>query len=78
MRGLPLTLAPAETELRLRVLVDRSVVEVFAAGGRVVATARDYPALDEVAVRAWARAPSPLVLTSASAWSMGCGWEDEE
>ena len=73
---------PAESSLELRLLVDRSVVEAFVAGGRAVATARDYPAVEEVAARLWAAgaasesgAAGGALVQSAQAWSMGCGWE---
>ena len=76
--GQPVILSPAELRrapLRVRLLVDRSIVEAFLGGGRIVATARDYPAADEVAARVWTSEWSaPLEITSVSAWSMGCGW----
>jgi hypothetical protein len=78
---------PNETVLELRILVDRSIIEVFAAGGRAVATARDYPDADEVNARVWVEAPmgpgisgggGGLMFESIAAWSMGCGWEDAQ
>ena len=70
-----LTAAEAQRPLHVRVLVDRSIVEAFIGGGRVVATARDYPAAEEVAARVSTLAQSAsLVVTQAAAWSMGCGW----
>ena len=75
--GMPaaLTAAEAQRPLHVRVLVDRSIVEAFIGGGRVVATARDYPAAEEVAARVSTLAQSAsLVVTQAAAWSMGCGW----
>jgi beta-fructofuranosidase len=41
----PFTLGPAERLVQLRVLVDRSIVEAFAQGGRALLTKRVYPAL---------------------------------
>lgn len=38
-------IAPGETQIELRVLIDRSIVEVFAMGGRAVVTKRVYPTL---------------------------------
>ena len=45
------TLLSDETALQLRVVVDRSIVEVWAAGGRAVISVRDFPAASETAVR---------------------------
>ena len=68
---------PSESTVDLRVLIDRSIVEVFAAGGRAVATARDYPMEDDVGAYVWAAAGSEEVtFQTISAWSMGCGWEE--
>jgi len=63
----PLTLAPDE-ELRLRVLVDRSVVEVFA-NDRQAITRRIYPTPDSGAVRAFS-SDGKCALTSLRFWEM--------
>ena len=76
-----------ESSLSLRILVDRSIIEVFAADGRAVASARDYPSVDETGLRVWAAngdaaaatadgAVGGVTLESVHAWSMACGWVD--
>ena len=60
----------------MRVLVDRSIIEAFAAGGRAVVTARDYPAASETATRVWAGKEAGLRIARLDAWSMGCGWAE--
>ena len=47
-------LLPQETEVDLRVLVDRSIVEAFAANGRAALTVRDFPAPQETNIYLWA------------------------
>lgn len=64
-----------EASLGMRVLVDRSIVEAFAAGGRAVVSARDYPAEDEAAAWVSSEGAAATRLSSVRAWSMGCGWE---
>ena len=73
----PFTLLPNETSVELRVLVDRSTVEAFAAGGRAVVSVRDFPLEAETAarIRNEGAAGTSLVLESARGWSMGCGWQ---
>ena len=66
----------SETSLDVRVLVDRSIIEAFAAGGRAVVTARDYPAASETATRVWAGKEAGLRIERLDAWSMGCGWAE--
>jgi sucrose-6-phosphate hydrolase SacC (GH32 family) len=70
---------PGEATLDLRVLVDRSIVEVFAARGRAVVSTRDYPSVDETAVRLWTSPHAPLMthIHRARVWSMECGWVDD-
>jgi beta-fructofuranosidase len=60
----PLRLGAGET-LRLRVLVDRSSVEVFAQDGRVVLTDRVYPDPASLGVALEADAPARLVRLNA-------------
>ena len=63
----------AETELPVRVLVDRSIAEFFIGDGRAAFTARHYPRRSEGGVRVAALSAAPLTL-SASVYEMGCGW----
>jgi len=65
-------------ELSLRVLVDRSVVEVFVMGGRVVFTKTYNPSVlyvpdTNVVLHAWGNS----LTASADVFSMGCGWTAE-
>lgn len=71
--------------LDVRILVDGSVVEVFAAGGRGVATITGLPAgsgvyaFADIFAGTGIGAPednSAVVLTSAKAWTVGCGWAE--
>ena len=75
----PLTLLPGETTLRMRVLVDRVVVEAFVQGGRVQFT-KSYipPTINDSVVHVFSSVDTSA--PSVSAWSMGCGWVgvDEE
>lgn len=67
-------LLPGEASVALRVLVDRSVVEVFVAGGRATLLGRNYAAVGHTAVHMRAAGPAPVLLTNYSVWGMGCGW----
>lgn len=64
-----------ETTLDIRILVDRSIVEVFVMGGRAVFT-KDYnPKLlyipdTNIALQAW----GTEIRASVDVFSMGCGW----
>ena len=69
----PLALVPGEN-LRLRVFVDRSIVEVFA-NGRLCLTRRIYPARpDSLGVAVFAEG-GPAGLHSLEAWEMAGIWE---
>jgi hypothetical protein len=71
----PFTLLAHETSLDLRVVIDRSTIEVWGAGGEAVVSVRDFPAKHETAVRLRNEGTSgSLVLERALGWSMGCGW----
>lgn len=73
----PFVLLSNESSLDLRVLVDRSVVEVFGAGGRAVVSVRDFPKESETTVRvsnSISDSETALVMQTAHAWSMDCGW----
>lgn len=65
-----------ETVLDIRIMVDRSIVEVFVMGGRAVFTKSYNPAVfyipdTNVAVQAWGAA---ALTASVDVFSMGCGW----
>lgn len=67
-----------EHDLSIRVLVDRSTVEVFIMGGRVVFSATYAPTVlyvpdTHVALHAWG---VNVGNASADVYSMGCGWTD--
>ena len=69
-----------EDELDVRLVVDRSVVEIFVAGGRVaglMATRTPNATLaTAVHVFAPAFAPAGALVASLDIWSMGCGWNE--
>ena len=70
-----LLLNRGETTLDIRLLVDRSIVEAFVMGGRVVFSKVYAPALlmvpdTHVALQAWG---APLT-ADVEVHSMGCGW----
>jgi sucrose-6-phosphate hydrolase SacC (GH32 family) len=57
------------------VVLDRSVIEAFAAGGRAVLTGRDYPAQEETSAHLFVRSGSAgLTFSRVDAWAMGCAW----
>ena len=68
----------------LRLVVDRSIIELYAQEGRRVISATAYPKAASTAARTFVRpalapapAPPPLLgvrLAAASSWEMGCGW----
>merc|ERR1712039_348044 len=65
-------------QLSLRVLVDRSFVEVFVMGGRVVFTKTYTPSVlyvpdTIVALHSWGVSAT----ASAEVFSMGCGWTEQ-
>ena len=63
----PFTRYAGETALQLRVLVDRSIVEAFAHGGRAAATKRVYPAAEDVLVSLISRAGAATASVDAYA-----------
>ena len=72
------TIYPDERTVELRVLVDRSLVEAFAQGGRACVTKRIYPAPDAVANGALQTsllnlASAPVLVEKAEAFVMGSG-----
>jgi sucrose-6-phosphate hydrolase SacC (GH32 family) len=64
-----------EETLHVRALVDRSIVEVFFAGGRASVTTRAYPALGESGVRLIS--VSGATVNNVVVHEMGCGWVDD-
>jgi sucrose-6-phosphate hydrolase SacC (GH32 family) len=70
-------LLKGETSLNVRVLVDRSVVEVFVGGGRAVYTFRTYPLAGEHGVLLSNEKQGVPVVQEISAFEMGCGWEKQ-
>ena len=62
----------------MRLLVDRSVVEAFIMGGRVVFSTTYRPSVlyvpdTHISLHAWG---TPLINASIDVFSMGCGWTD--
>jgi hypothetical protein len=72
----PFKLFAGETHVDLQVLVDRSVVEVWVAGGRATIQGRSYGAVGHTAVHLIAR-EMPVVIAKYSIYSMGCGWTSD-
>ena len=64
----------SEQSVDLRVLVDRVIVEAFAAGGRATLTGREFGGEGEAAVHLLAAGGQPTQVASSSVWSMACGW----
>lgn len=67
-------LLPEERVVSLRVLGDRSIVEVFAVSGRAVATATVYSPAAHSTITLWAGTGD--VTVSGEAYAMGCAWID--
>jgi hypothetical protein len=63
-----------ESTLDLRVLIDRSIIEVFAMGGRGAMTAHDYPSEGSAMFHLVNWGESPLTVRNLSIASMACGW----
>ena len=65
--------------VRLRVVFDRSIVEVFAQGGRAAATATPFAPAENSAFSLFVdgNTNASVEIINAKAWSMGCGWELE-
>ena len=57
-----------EVSLELRVIIDRSIVEAFAGGGRGVVTSTVYADAADSGANVVGEA------VKANAWEMGCGW----
>jgi len=70
-------LFPDAPTLPLRILADRSIVEIFLGGGRgIVTTGVLAPGKDpsRSGVFLTTESDEPVELNSAAAWSMNCGW----
>ena len=63
----------------LRVLVDRSLIEVWALEGQVFAQAGLYTAdpVRNTAVHLYSDNTAPVQVDSFRVWTMGCGWSKE-
>jgi hypothetical protein len=71
-------LAADETTVSLRVVIDRSIVEAFAQGGRAVVTATAYaPATANGAGVLVAGFQHAVTVINATAHSMGCAWVEK-
>lgn len=70
------TLLKGESVLDLRVVVDRSIVEVWVGGGRAAISIRDFPAEGETAARLrHSSRVGALRVERLEGWGMGCGWQ---
>ena len=72
--------------LTLRVVLDRSIVEAFAMGGRAVVTATAYAPAAAQGVHVVARGGGGAevsrggggaVVVNATSWEMGCAWKEK-
>jgi sucrose-6-phosphate hydrolase SacC (GH32 family) len=68
-------LLASDEHLQLRVLYDRSIVEVFAQEGRRVITATTYPMPDATLVR-FDNAANQSLKVNVTVHAMGCAWLD--
>jgi sucrose-6-phosphate hydrolase SacC (GH32 family) len=66
------TLEKEETELEVRVLVDRSITEWFVGRGRMAVSRRVYPPAGSPG--AFVSASAAITMASAEAHDMACGW----
>ena len=66
------TLEKEETELEVRVLVDRSITEWFVGRGRMAVSRRVYP--PGGCTGAFVSASATLTVASVEAYDMACGW----
>ena len=73
-RGIQFPVLAGEMLVNLRVLVDRSVIEAFVAGGRAHLVSGEYAELGHTYVHMRALGDEPVTLSNFSIWSMGCGW----
>ena len=65
-----------QDELDVRVVVDRSVVEIFVAGGRVAGLMATRTPNSTLATAVHLFAPAEALVASLDIWSMGCGWNE--
>eukprot|EP01043_Picozoa_sp_COSAG02_P003852 COSAG02_NODE_97_length_37159_cov_37.660335_23_plen_262_part_00 len=66
------TLEKNETELEVRVLVDRSITEWFVGQGRLAVSRRVYP--PHGSTGAFVSASTAVTVASVEAYDMACGW----
>ena len=66
------SLLPNQTEVDVRIVVDRSIVEAFVMGGKVVLTKTWAGAVDS---NVQLFSGSGATAVTAEVWSMGCGWD---
>ncbi|SDK94980.1 glycoside hydrolase family 32 protein [Pseudomonas indica] len=66
-------LAPSREALLLRIFLDRSSIEVFAADGSFSLSSRIYPRPDSLGVKLFGSADGGRVAIR-NAWRLGCGW----
>jgi sucrose-6-phosphate hydrolase SacC (GH32 family) len=72
------SLSPGETTTSLRLIVDKVVIEVFAGGGRSVATiATDKTGVDPATANISVGVSTGQATMDIRVWSMGCGWTDD-
>eukprot|EP00041_Stephanoeca_diplocostata_P028083 m.785701 g.785701 ORF g.785701 m.785701 type:complete len:681 (-) comp23303_c0_seq1:1049-3091(-) len=71
---LPSATARMETEMDLRVIGDRSIVEVYAMQGRSVITATVYPPPDNTVLALWTQPATEQVCAHGVAHAMNCAW----
>lgn len=64
-----------EATLRLRVVLDRSIVEAFAQGGRSVITATSFAAASDNGAAAYVEG-GDATLQNATAYAVGCAWKE--
>lgn len=76
LNGVNFPILAVEAKVEVRILVDRSIVEVFVQGGRVAQTVRAYPKPGESQVWLEAGAGGATV-SNVAAYSMGCGWAQD-
>jgi len=73
------SLSPGALAVDLRIVLDRSIVEVFAAGGRASITVNTFPDPGNVEVQLVASEENgvPVIVNHAMAYTMACGWSQE-
>jgi len=71
----PFRVRPGQASVDLRVLVDRSIVEVFANGGQAAGLLAYLPSSAEhTSVHLFSRGEEAATVEDVQVFSMGCGW----